>query len=177
MSNYQTGRAKERSPYIGGRPRSDADYGTKKRLNKNHGNNKERRFGATMSKSRDQKEMQLFSATCTTCGKSCEVPFRPDGSKPVLCRDCFSSKNQSPVNRNSTGNFNRKLSNDSNGEVQELTNIKVQLLKVEQKLELILDLLNNFATTKSEVDTTSKPLVQEETVKKVARKKSITTKK
>lgn len=36
---------------------------------------------------------ELFKTNCTTCGKSCEVPFRPDGVKPVLCRDCFAAKN------------------------------------------------------------------------------------
>jgi len=32
---------------------------------------------------------QLYQATCANCGKACEVPFKPNGSKPVLCRDCF----------------------------------------------------------------------------------------
>ncbi|EKD78243.1 MAG: hypothetical protein ACD_41C00385G0013 [uncultured bacterium] len=35
------------------------------------------------------EEREMFQATCTECGKSCEVPFRPTGNKPVLCRDCF----------------------------------------------------------------------------------------
>ena len=35
----------------------------------------------------------MSKTTCTTCGKPCEVPFRPDGIKPVLCRDCFATKN------------------------------------------------------------------------------------
>jgi CxxC-x17-CxxC domain-containing protein len=35
----------------------------------------------------DRQEMH--KATCDKCGNSCEVPFRPTGSKPVFCRDCF----------------------------------------------------------------------------------------
>lgn len=35
----------------------------------------------------------MFKAICTTCGAGCEVPFRPDGQKPVLCRDCYAAKN------------------------------------------------------------------------------------
>src|SRR3989339_1772487 len=31
----------------------------------------------------------LFKATCSECGDSCEVPFRPSGDKPVYCRQCF----------------------------------------------------------------------------------------
>ncbi len=45
---------------------------------------------------RDEAKPELFKATCTTCGKPCEVPFKPDGIKPVLCRECFSAKNGAP---------------------------------------------------------------------------------
>lgn len=40
---------------------------------------------------RDAGRPQMFRATCGECGDSCEVPFRPNGKKPVLCRDCFSA--------------------------------------------------------------------------------------
>jgi CxxC-x17-CxxC domain-containing protein len=32
---------------------------------------------------------EMFPATCASCGKPCEVPFRPTGERPVYCRDCF----------------------------------------------------------------------------------------
>ncbi len=32
---------------------------------------------------------QMHEATCAQCGKSCQVPFRPDGQRPIYCRDCF----------------------------------------------------------------------------------------
>lgn len=28
--------------------------------------------------------------TCSSCGKMCEVPFIPNGKKPVYCKDCYS---------------------------------------------------------------------------------------
>ncbi len=31
-------------------------------------------------------------ATCAECGNMCEVPFRPNGKKPVFCPDCFGAK-------------------------------------------------------------------------------------
>jgi len=37
----------------------------------------------------DREERQMFPAVCDNCGKDCEVPFRPNGSKPVFCNDCF----------------------------------------------------------------------------------------
>jgi len=35
------------------------------------------------------KPARFFKATCSKCGQSCEVPFRPVTGKPVFCRDCF----------------------------------------------------------------------------------------
>ena len=35
---------------------------------------------------------EMFQATCSTCGKVAEVPFKPRGDKPVYCRDCFQSR-------------------------------------------------------------------------------------
>lgn len=39
------------------------------------------------------REREMFSTTCTSCNKACEVPFKPTGSKPVLCSECFEKKN------------------------------------------------------------------------------------
>jgi CxxC-x17-CxxC domain-containing protein len=41
---------------------------------------------------RDGGRPQLFSAVCDECGKTCEVPFRPNGSKPIYCSQCFENK-------------------------------------------------------------------------------------
>ena len=35
---------------------------------------------------------QMFPATCAQCGQQTEVPFKPSGSRPVYCRDCFQSQ-------------------------------------------------------------------------------------
>ena len=34
---------------------------------------------------------EMHQATCARCNKACEVPFRPNGKKPVFCKDCFAS--------------------------------------------------------------------------------------
>ncbi len=31
----------------------------------------------------------LHKATCSQCGAACEVPFKPNGKKPVMCRNCY----------------------------------------------------------------------------------------
>ncbi|MGH7707770.1 MAG: zinc-ribbon domain containing protein [Vulcanimicrobiaceae bacterium] len=35
---------------------------------------------------------EMFSATCSQCGREAQVPFQPRGDKPVYCRDCFESR-------------------------------------------------------------------------------------
>ena len=31
----------------------------------------------------------MHSATCAQCGEGCQVPFKPNGKKPILCSMCF----------------------------------------------------------------------------------------
>jgi CxxC-x17-CxxC domain-containing protein len=35
---------------------------------------------------------EMFSATCSNCGREALVPFRPSGAKPVFCSDCFTAR-------------------------------------------------------------------------------------
>lgn len=37
-------------------------------------------------------EREMYKATCADCGKETEVPFKPDGSKPVYCRECYAKR-------------------------------------------------------------------------------------
>lgn len=32
---------------------------------------------------------QMFTITCSACGKTAEVPFEPRGDRPVYCSDCY----------------------------------------------------------------------------------------
>ncbi len=32
---------------------------------------------------------EMFTVTCSECGKSTEVPFQPRGDRPVYCSDCY----------------------------------------------------------------------------------------
>ena len=41
------------------------------------------------TKERRDDFKELCNATCNKCHKECKVPFKPTGSKPVFCRDCF----------------------------------------------------------------------------------------
>jgi CxxC-x17-CxxC domain-containing protein len=41
---------------------------------------------------RERGPREMFEATCSNCGKTANVPFRPTSGKPVFCDDCFASR-------------------------------------------------------------------------------------
>ncbi|HEU5204599.1 MAG TPA: CxxC-x17-CxxC domain-containing protein [Candidatus Limnocylindrales bacterium] len=43
----------------------------------------------------DRAPREMFSATCSNCGREAQVPFRPTSGKPVYCSDCFKSQRSS----------------------------------------------------------------------------------
>lgn len=64
----------------------------------------------------DRKEM--FKTICSECGADCEVPFKPTGSKPVLCSSCFSKQRgdrSSSGDNRSGGRGGRFSGRDSRG--------------------------------------------------------------
>lgn len=36
-----------------------------------------------------RENREMHTVTCADCGKETQVPFKPDGSRPVYCRECF----------------------------------------------------------------------------------------
>ncbi|MFW9924457.1 MAG: CxxC-x17-CxxC domain-containing protein [Candidatus Thorarchaeota archaeon] len=48
------------------------------------------RFGGY---SRPQREMH--KVTCADCGQETEVPFKPDGERPVYCQSCYTKRKPS----------------------------------------------------------------------------------
>lgn len=70
---YGSGRDSDRGGFRGGRDSGRGGFG----------GNRGGGYGGR------NEEREMFQAVCTECGKNCEVPFKPTGSKPVLCRDCF----------------------------------------------------------------------------------------
>lgn len=98
----------------------------------NRGGNRDRfsSFGRKRSfNDRDSGTREMFDATCSNCGKQCKVPFKPTGSKPVLCSDCFS--------KNSGNNFNNNQSPraESNISSEQFKQINTKLDKIIEMLE------------------------------------------
>jgi CxxC-x17-CxxC domain-containing protein len=42
-----------------------------------------------------QRERVETKTTCSQCGRETTVPFRPTQGRPVLCKECFSSRKAS----------------------------------------------------------------------------------
>jgi CxxC-x17-CxxC domain-containing protein len=53
----------------------------------------QRSFGSRPSfGNRSNGDRQLHEAECASCGTGCQVPFKPNGKKPVYCKDCFAKE-------------------------------------------------------------------------------------
>ena len=48
--------------------------------------------GRSFNGHRSSGPREMHDATCSKCGKECQVPFRPTGEKPVLCSECFGGR-------------------------------------------------------------------------------------
>jgi CxxC-x17-CxxC domain-containing protein len=103
-------------------------------------------------------DKQMFQATCDKCHKSCEVPFRPTGDKPVFCSDCFGKGE-----KNNGGN---------NAPIHD--QYKKQFETLNAKLDSILKMLP-LQNTKKEIIKEEKPVM--ETTKKATKKKTVAPKK
>ncbi len=67
-----------------------------KRFGGGHGGGFGRRDGGRggFGGGRDRGLVTMHQAICAQCGKSCEVPFRPTGDKPVYCNVCFGGRKE-----------------------------------------------------------------------------------
>ncbi len=52
---------------------------------------------------------EMHEAVCAGCGKTCEVPFRPNGKKPVYCKECFAAQGGGAPERSSERPSERPL--------------------------------------------------------------------
>ncbi len=40
----------------------------------------------------DDRPREMHDAVCAKCKKETQVPFKPDGDRPVYCRECYQSQ-------------------------------------------------------------------------------------
>ncbi len=119
------------------------------------------------------REVKMYQATCAECRKSCEVPFRPNGEKPVFCRDCFSDKRGAPPSgeygrRDTPREFQKNDRSASSAqsferkpqvEDRRIDELKRSVDSIAQKLEALTSMLEKMVQSSS-------PKVEKAPVKK-----------
>jgi CxxC-x17-CxxC domain-containing protein len=99
----------------------------------------------------------MFDAVCGECNRDCQVPFRPNGRKPVLCSNCF-DKNKSFGDRPQRS-FDRPRFADRSERSERpsaggnTAHLEQKIEMVSQKLDAILDLLKSWEMMEDGFDT------------------------
>ncbi|MDP3882136.1 MAG: hypothetical protein Q8Q31_04650 [Nanoarchaeota archaeon] len=108
-------------------------------FNRNRSSGSSGRFGGRgRDRDSDRRSSEMHNVVCSKCGSRCQVPFKPTGSKPVFCSDCFrqnEGSNSSFRSRPSEGPSSSGISSD-------------QLNQINAKLDRILLVLQDL-----EIDT------------------------
>ena len=115
------------------------------------------------------EDKKMYDATCSKCGKACQIPFRPTGDRPVFCSNCF-------IKGGSTGGRNV-----GDGEIIE--QIKMLSIKLDKILERLVPAISIEKSEKeeSEKEEKTKDVIKEKRkgtkTKAVAKKSSVKNKK
>lgn len=135
----------------------------------------------------DRGDKPMFDAVCANCQKTCQVPFRPNGNKPVYCNDCFRS-----MRDENEGSYSRPdvaPRRDFAPAVQKpqadsrLDGISAQINALHQKMDKILAALNGNKTEvkpevkKEEFSLDKAPVAKVEKVKVASKAKAPAKKK
>ena len=152
MNNFKDGGFKKGKKDFGGRPKFGGG-----------GHDKRGGFGGERNARAGGGKPELFNTTCSTCRKSCDVPFRPSADKPVYCSACFDMKNKGDVRDDGARRDTfRKDTRPIRSEYQKsprdyqsapsgatrgmqdsgLEDMKRQLATIESRLNRILDLIS-----------------------------------
>lgn len=114
---------------------------------------------------------QMYKAECSNCHNSCEVPFRPNGKKPVFCSNCFVKDGddapRSPHRSAPSRDYAPRPSYERPAPAREdrsLEEVKAELKGVNEKLERLIKIMQGAAVSAA-VKEVLKP------AKKVAAKK------
>ena len=142
--------------------------------NGSRGGGSGRRDGGRSNFRSDNRDRVMYKAVCAECGKTCEVPFRPTGDKPVYCSSCFESR------RKADGGGDRFSKNKFSGQKTDFGNkgndneLKKQLVMLNEKMDQLIKGVETMANTKTIEKKAIKktPTVKDKkSVKKVVKKK------
>ncbi len=88
---------------------------------------------------RSNNSSDLHDAVCSGCGDNCQVPFKPNGKKPVFCTNCFKRDDAG-----SAKHFDRPVVGAQRSAGQSNMNlgqIEARLSAIEEKIDALIDAL------------------------------------
>ena len=125
---------------------------------------------------------EMHKAVCSKCSKTCEVPFRPNGKKPIFCSDCF-VKDDSRPSRDTfapRGNFHeRSFDKPRTSFVREdrgTDDLKKQIEGLNRKLDILISLVESSMRA-SLKDTLNEALQSDKKPAKKSTKRTTSSKK
>jgi CxxC-x17-CxxC domain-containing protein len=97
----------------------------------------------------DKGPRETFRTNCAKCGNVCEVPFRPNGTKPVYCNNCFVRPNSD--DRGPRRDFSPRPSFQDAPKPpvrddQAFNDLKAELRGVNERLDRMITLMTSAAT-------------------------------
>ncbi len=104
------------------------------------------------------RPVEMHRATCANCGKACEVPFAPNGTRPVYCKGCFSGQRDQPqggYRRDAPHTFPRRdeapiYAQKPQNTDRNFDELKVQVSSIQRKLDSMAGVLEGLVRTLSE---------------------------
>ncbi len=156
-----------------------------KKFDRGNRGDSDRNFRKGGFRNNDSRPMTMHSAICASCKKTCEVPFRPNGDKPVYCRDCFAGraamggersgrkdfrKESGQFNQNDNKFTSRQNFNSNQSDKPMIEDLKKQIDSMNVKLDKLTNTIQNLAekmnkeTPKANVEKENKVEVEEKPV-------------
>lgn len=89
----------------------------------------------------------MHDATCSTCGKPCQIPFKPSPGRPVFCSNCFSKNDDRGGEHQARpliSNYERPRfapAAQNNGSTNPIEQLKGHFAQLNSKLDAILRVL------------------------------------
>ncbi len=174
----------KKKPFGGRDNRGGGNFGNKREFGRPS-------FGG--DRGRDSGPKEMFQAICASCGKTCEVPFKPNGRKPVYCKECFAANGgQDGGSRDfapkrdfgSKPSFNKPQYNNESKQTFKLEgsngigDLKKQMEFMNIKLDKLIEILSDKAPANKSSEPTPKPVAavietpeKKKSLKKAAPKK------
>ncbi len=126
------------------------------------------RIAEKETRTEEKKSKKRFEAFCSSCKKKTDVPFKPDGVRPVYCKDCYE---KARVEKMMNSQVEEKKQ-DEKEEVEEIKEVEEQIQnKKEETEEIAINVFDQQYTPISKEIISGEEQAKAEQVEEKAKKK------